>query len=576
MQAHIRQRWRLYALACLFAFLWCVVIGRLFFVQAIKGNEYAQKANSQQSRKFEIPAQRGLIYLKESNGLYPVALNTEVYTLAVDPSFVKDKDKTANEISQVVNIDKKEIEKKLSAKNKYVELSKAISTDDAEKIKSLSLPGVLLQKKASRYYPEGPLFAQILGYVNDDGEGQYGFEQFSNGALTGDTGQYNTVTDSLGIPINTVENTLVEPKDGKNYALTLDRGLQSVASDALLSAIETNRAESGSIIVMDVETGEIKAMVNYPSYDPNDFRSVKDYTLFSNRAVSGLFEPGSGFKAITMASALDAKKVTPETKYNDLGEVTVSGKTIRNSENKKYGIQNMTDVIQKSLNTGMVFVLEMLGSNQNAITLSGKQLLFDYIEKFGFGKVTGIEVAGEVSSKVKPANTYDIDYANISFGQGISVNSLQLLASVGAIANKGVLVKPTIVAGEVNELSQVVPAKSTEVRKVISEESASQTAQMMTQVVEKGSGYLTRMKGYKIAGKTGTAQVPRADGKGYEENKNIGSFVGFAPADDPKFVMLVRIDYPKVEGFAEKTAVPAFAVVAKELFKYYKIAPSGN
>ena len=440
----------------------------------------------------------------------------------------------------------------------------------------MSLPGVLLQKKASRYYPEGPLFAQILGYVNDDGEGQYGFEQFSNGALTGDTGQYNTVTDSLGVPINTVENTLVEPKDGKNYALTLDRGLQSVASDALLSAIETNRAESGSIIVMDVETGEIKAMVNYPSYDPNDFRSVKDYTLFSNRAVSGLFEPGSGFKAITMASALDAKKVTPETKYNDLGEVTVSGKTIRNSENKKYGIQNMTDVIQKSLNTGMVFVLEMLGSNQNAITLSGKQLLFDYIEKFGFGKVTGIEVAGEVSSKVKPANTYDIDYANISFGQGISVNSLQLLASVGAIANKGVLVKPTIVAGEVNELSEVVPAKSTEVRKVISEESASQTAQMMTQVVEKGSGYLTRMKGYKIAGKTGTAQVPRADGKGYEENKNIGSFVGFAPADDPKFVMLVRIDYPKVEGFAEKTAVPAFAVVAKELFKYYKIAPSGN
>jgi cell division protein FtsI/penicillin-binding protein 2 len=553
-----------------------VVIGRLFFVQAIKGSEYAQKANSQQSRKFEIPAQRGLIYLKESNGLYPVALNTEVYTLAVDPSFVKDKDKTANEISQVVNIDKKEIEKKLSAKNRYVELSKAISTEDAEKIKSLSLPGVLLQKKASRYYPEGPLFAQILGYVNDDGEGQYGFEQFSNGALTGDTGQYNTVTDSLGIPINTVENTLVEPKDGKNYALTLDRGLQSVASDALLSAIETNRAESGSIIVMDVETGEIKAMVNYPSYDPNDFRSVKDYTLFSNRAVSGLFEPGSGFKAITMAAALDAKKVTPETKYNDLGEVTVSGKTIRNSENKKYGIQNMTDVIQKSLNTGMVFVLEMLGSNQNAITLSGKQLLFDYIEKFGFGKVTGIEVAGEVSSKVKPANTYDIDYANISFGQGISVNSLQLLASVGAIANKGVLVKPTIVAGEVNELSQVVPAKSTEVRKVISEESASQTAQMMTQVVEKGSGYLTRMKGYKIAGKTGTAQVPRADGKGYEENKNIGSFVGFAPADDPKFVMLVRIDYPKVEGFAEKTAVPAFAVVAKELFKYYKIAPSGN
>jgi len=576
MQSHSRQLWRLYGLASLFAFLWVIVVGRLFYVQAIKGQQYAEKANSQQSRKFEIPAQRGLIYLQESEGLFPIALNTEVYNLAVDPSFVKDKDKTADGLSQITKIDKQEIAKKLSVQNKYVEISKAITLEESEKIKKLSLPGVILQKKASRFYPEGPLFSQLLGYVNDDGEGQYGFEQFSNKELTGNSGQYNTVTDSLGIPINSVENTLVEPKDGKDFALTIDRSLQATASDALKSAIETNRAESGSIIVMDVQTGAIKAMVNYPNYDSNDFRSVKDYSLFSNKAVSALFEPGSGFKAVTMSAALDAKKVSPETKYNDTGEVVVSGKTIGNSENKKYGIQNMTDVIQKSLNTGMVFVLEMMGSNQNSITLAGKQLLYDYLEKFGFGKVTGIELAGEVSSKVKPASTYDIDYANISFGQGISVNSVQMLAAVGAIANKGILIKPTILAGEVNQLGQVVATSPNQVRRVISQESAAQTAEMMTQVVEKGSGYLTRQKGYKIAGKTGTAQVPRADGKGYEENKNIGSFVGFAPADDPKFVMLVRIDYPKVEGFAEKTAVPAFAVVAKELFKYYKIAPSGN
>lgn len=171
----------------------------------------------------------------------------------------------------------------------------------------------------------------------------------------------------------------------------------------------------------------------------------------------GLFEPGSGFKAITMATGLDTGKVTPETKYDDTGEVTVSGKTIRNAENHKFGIQNMTDVIQKSLNTGMVFVLEQLGTNPKLITLAGKQVLHEYIEKFGFGKVTGIEQAGEISSKIKPANTYDIDYANMSFGQGISVNSIQLLAAIGAIANKGTLVKPTILAGEVNSNQEIIP-----------------------------------------------------------------------------------------------------------------------
>jgi cell division protein FtsI/penicillin-binding protein 2 len=327
---------------------------------------------------------------------------------------------------------------------------------------------------------------------------------------------------------------------------------------------------------MDVKTGEIKALVNYPDFDPNNFRDVKDYSVFSNKATSSLFEPGSGFKVITMAAGLDSGKVTPQTTYNDTGELTISGKTIKNAENHKYGYQTMTDVIQKSLNTGVVFVLQMLGSDPKNITPTSKQVLHDYIEKFGFGKVTGIEQAGEVSSKVKPVTSSDIDYANMSFGQGISVNSVQLVAAVGAIANSGNLVKPHILAGEVSNDQVVKPTKTEVVRNVISATSASQLAEIMTQVVERGSGYLTKMKGYKIAGKTGTAQVPRADGKGYEENKNIGSFVGFAPVEDPRFVMLVRVDYPKVEGFAEKTAVPAFSVVAKELFNYYQIPPSSN
>jgi len=554
--------------------MWLVALGRLFYVQAIKGQEYSAKAISQQSRKFEIPAHRGLVYINEASGLYPIALNNEVYTLAIDPKFVKDKQKTVNKITEVLRIPEKDINAVLNSSSRYIELSKDISTDQATQLKKMELPGVILQPHASRFYSEGPLFSHVLGYVNDDGKGQYGFEQFSNDDLAGQNGQYNTTTDARGVPINSAENTLVNPKDGKSYVLTLDRGLQAVAAEAIKTAVESNKAESGSIIVMEPSTGAIKAMVNYPDYDPNAFRSVKDYSLFSNKAVSSLFEPGSGFKVLTMAAGLDSGKVTPTTKYDDTGEIVVSGKTIKNAENHKFGIQTMTDVIQKSLNTGVVFVLQQLGTDPKKITPASKQVFYDYLQKFGLGKVTGIEQAGEVSSKVKLSTAYDVDYANMSFGQGISVNSMQLVSAVGVIANKGNLVKPHLIAGEVQNDQVVNPYKTQLVRNVMSAEAAAQTAQIMTQVVEHGSGYLTRMKGYSIAGKTGTAQVPRADGKGYEENKNIGSFIGFAPADDPKFVMFVRVDYPKVEGFAEKTAVPAFATVAKELFRYYQVPPT--
>ena len=576
MHTQTKENWRLYTLAIIFVLFWLIVVGRLIYIQAFQAKKYAAKASVQQSRKFEIPASRGIVYVKDSQDLYPIALNNKVYTLAVDPKFIKDADNTAQKLNEIINSNKDEIKNQIIKDSRYIEINKSINTDQAEKIKSMSLPGVILIERASRFYPEGSLFSHVLGYVNDDGKGQYGFEQFNDETMGGTNGQYNTTTDALGVPIRSADNTISEPVAGKDYVLTLDRGLQAVAQEALKQAVESNRAESGSIIVMDVKTGAIKAMVNYPDYDPNNFRQVKDYKVFSNSAVSSLFEPGSGFKVVTMAAGLDTGKIRPNTTFNDTGEVKVGDKVIKNAENHKFGISTMTDVIQKSLNTGVVFVLQSLGGTTGKITPEGKQSFFSYIEKFGFGKITGIEQAGEVSSKVKQPSTYDVDYANMSFGQGISVNSLQLLTAVGAIANKGVLMKPYLVEGELQSDQTIKKTQPQVVRGVISPETAAELSQIMTQVVEQGSGYLTKMKGYKIAGKTGTAQVPRADGKGYEDNKNIGSFVGFAPADDPKFVMLVRVDYPKAEGFAEKTAVPAFATVAKELMRYYQIPPSVN
>lgn len=278
-----------------------------------------------------------------------------------------------------------------------------------------------------------------------------------------------------------------------------------------------------------------------------------------------------------MAAGLDAGKVKPDTKYDDTGEVKVGDKTIRNADNHKFGVSTMTDVIQKSLNTGVVFVLRQLGTDPNKITIESKEVLYDYIKRFGFGEKTGIELAGEAKGFVKDTKGYDVDYANMTFGQGISSTSLQLVNSVAAIANGGTLYKPYVVAKEISPSGETKETKPVVIRdNVISSQAAAQLSVMMEQVVQHGSGWPTRMKGYRIAGKTGTAQVPRADGQGYDEKKNIGSFVGFAPVEDPKFVMLVRVDYPKVEGFAEKTAVPTFAEVAKQLFIYYQVPPSGN
>ncbi len=567
---------RILILVVFCALLWVITAGRLFFVQAIDGKDYLARADNQQQRKFEIPAKRGTIYIHENESLIPIALNTQVYTLAADPKFITDQTKTADQLSAILKQPKDVIQQKVSSKGRYVELSKTVDSDSADAIKKLALPGIILAQRPARQYPENELFSQVLGYVNADGQGQYGFEQFANDRLGGKTGQLKTVTDSLGIPINSAENTLVSPKDGQSYVLTLDRGLQQVAADAIKSAVEANKAESGSIVVMEPSTGAIKAMVNYPDYNPNDYAKVKDYSLFQNSAVSKQFEPGSGFKIITMAAGLDTGKVTPTTQYNDTGEVKFSGYTIKNAENHKFGIQTMTDVIQKSLNTGVVFVLEQLGGNPTAITQKGKEVFRDYMNRFGFGKVTGIEQAGEATGYIKSdKNSYDIDYANMTFGQGLSTTSIQMLAATAAIANGGKLYRPHIVEGSVAADGGIQKEGNYLVNdRIMSPEAAAQLSQMMTQVVQHGSGYLTKMPGYSIAGKTGTAQVPLANGKGYEPNKNIGSFVGFAPVGDPKFVMFVRVDYPHVEGFAEKTAVPAFATVAKELLRYYHVAPT--
>lgn len=557
-----------------------ILVIKLFYVQILKHNFYLDKANAQQSRKFNIAAKRGEIYVQDGNNeLYPIALNQQVFLLAADPKYIKNKQETLDKLSKYIPDDKKnDIQDRLEDKdNRYVVINKKLGSNEANDIKVMKLPGIIIAEQQGRNYPEGELFAHITGYVNGDEVGQYGIEQFKNQDLSGIEGVSRAVTDSLGVPITSNENTIVQPKDGNNLVLTVDRNLQAAAAIALEKAISTNKAESGSIVIMDPKTGAIKAMVNYPTYDPNNFQKVTDYQKFINSSVSSVYEPGSGFKAITMAAGLNSGKVKPDTQYTDTGEAKIEDRVIKNADNKKFGLSTMTDVIQKSLNTGVVFVLKQLGTDPNEITSEGKKVFYEYIKKFGFGEKTGIEISGESKGSVKDDKSYDVDYANMTFGQGLSATDVQMISSFATIANGGTLYRPYLIDKEISPNGEVKKNKPNVVRNdVISTQTAAALANMLEQVVLKGSGWPSRMAGYRIAGKTGTAQVPKENGQGYEESKNIGSFVGFAPVEDPKFVMLVRVNYPKVDGFAEKTAVPAFAEVAKQLMMYYQIPPGGN
>lgn len=572
---------RLMVLAGIFLIPLAAITWRLVYIQVIKSGDYRAKATAQQSRQFEIPAKRGEIYLEDNGELYPVALNNSLQYLYADPKLVEDAGKAAEGLAPIIGLDKAKLEQQLkfSGNNRYVELKQQITKEQARKIAELRLKGVVLKDRDYRSYPEGSLLGHVTGYVNADGKGQYGVEQYLDADLAGRNGMLKAITDSQGVPLSTQDNIVEEPHNGTSYVLTIDRYIQGVAQQALAKAVKDNQAESGSIIVMDPHTGAIKAMVNNPDYDPNKYQDVKSdgYRAFINSAISNQFEPGSGFKPLTMSIGLKSGKIKPETTFNDTGSVTIGEYTIFNAEKKSFGTVDMSLVIKNSINTGMVYILRMLGGNPNQITRAGKDALYSGLQTFGFGKKTGVELAGEASGKMKDPSAADIDYANMTFGQGIAATSLQMITAISSVANGGKLVQPHVLDSKLKpngDLEQITyKDKNSE---VMSPETAKSVTSMMIKVVEGGSGYLTRMPGYKIAGKTGTAQVPKANGQGYEEDKNIGSFIGFAPAYDPKFIIMVRVDYPKTKTFAERSAVPAFSEVAKELFKYYQVPPTNE
>ena len=515
-----------------------------------------------------LKPERGKIYFKDKNSdLILAAGNKEWKTIIADPRAIIDPEKTAEVLSGILKIDKNEIFKKISKKeDPYEIILKKANDEMVENIKLLDLAGIGLEPERKRIYPLGGQASQVIGFVSyadDEERGQYGLEGFLDNEFRGEQGLFVGEKDTSGFWIALGKRILNPPKNGSSAVLTIDHNIQAKAELELETLKKKWGASSGHILVIDPKIGKILALAVNPGFDPNEYSKVKDLSIFLNPAVESVFELGSVLKPVTMAGGLDLGLVTPSTTYTDTGEVKIKGYTIKNFDGKAHGAQTMTQVLEQSLNTGAIFVSNLVGKENFKINL----------EKFGFGEKTGIDLPGEVSGNISNLNNLrDIDYATASFGQGISVTPIQMAMAISAIANGGKLIKPYIIDKIIDESGAEIKKTTETKREVIKRETAETLTKMLVSVVRIGYDNRAGVRGYFVAGKTGTAQVPKFDGKGYSD-KVIHSFVGFAPAFNPRFLILIQLNDPKGNRFASNTLSPSFHNLAEYILNYYEISP---
>lgn len=567
-----QSRTRLRLVVFCFLVLMAGIGVRLFQLQIVDHQRWAARAAGQQEQDTSLFPARGNIFIHDdtaASGLYPLAMNRTLYFLYAVPKDVKDPRRTARLIAPLLAMDEEAIVKKLEKPDDPWEaLKHRVDEATAKGIMALALPGIRELEEPARYYPEKNNASHLLGFVRFDGEkgsGQYGLEGYFNTVLTGKEGRFQSVHDARGETVEGFGGVLQPAENGADLVLTIDRNIQFFACDALHAAVATHGASGGTVVVMDPKTGAIRAMCSAPDFDPNNYQDTKDTSAFNNPAIFLDYEPGSIFKPLTMAAGIETGVVTPDTTYEDKGFVQLGVHTIRNSDGKKNGVQTMVDVLDKSLNTGAVFVARKME----------KEVFRQFVENFGFGKTTGVELSAEVGGDTRALSKRgEIYTATTSFGQGITATPLQMAAAYGALANGGMLMKPYVVEEIRYPDGRVEKKAPTEVRRVVSEKTATLISGMLVSVVRNGHGKRADVRGYTVAGKTGTAQIARRDGPGYEVGANIGSFVGYAPIEDPRFVIIARIDRPKDVQFAESSAAPLFGAIAKFLLEYYKVAPS--
>jgi cell division protein FtsI/penicillin-binding protein 2 len=561
--------WRVNLIFVFFIFLWAAVVSKLIFIQILNFSFYKALAQGQQKFLSEVQGERGTIFLKDGEKVIPLAVNRNWSFCYISPREIKNKEEMAESLSRILSLEKDKILERINFQSEdslFLILKQKLTEEEISNLKKINLPGIYLAEESLREYPQESLASHVVGFLGGEGEGQYGIEGYFNDVLEGREGFLEGEKGPLGSLFLNPANSLADKK-GSDVSLTIDYNIQFMAEKLLKEAKEKFGIEEGQIIVMDPNSGKIIALAQFPTFNPNHYSEEKNLDIFQNSAIQKIFEPGSVFKPIVMATALDQEKITPQTTYIDKGQVKIEGwpKPLYNYGNRVYGEQTMTNVLEKSINTGAVFVEQRVGHN----------LFSEYIEKFGFFEKTGIDLQGEdLSPNEEFRKGYEINFATASFGQGIGITPIQLIRAFSAISNGGKLVKPFVVE-KIIENSKTEETQPVISSPIIAKRTADQLTAMLVSVIENGYGKAAKIPGYYIAGKTGTAQVPWAalevDKKGYSD-KTIQTFVGFAPAFEPRFVILVKLNNPNTKT-AEYSALPIFRELTKYIIDLWQIPP---
>lgn len=562
-----------------------VVIGRLFYWQVLANDTLAQLAESQRESITEIPASRGKILAADG---FPLVGNQPAYTTFVYmPDFGDEPYQTAQKLAALLAPKPEDIGATPSAEiqaslvdatmasiaakltnpsSSWIPLSRLTLETNKQAVASLNIKGIGFDAFEVRHYPEASMAAHLLGFVGSDGSGKpkgyFGVEGKYNFELTGRPGYVRQEKDALGKPIVTGEYADIKGRDGRTLQTHIDRGLQFMVEQELKKGVEKYQATSGEAIIVDPKTGSVITMAIYPTFEPAKHRlyTTADY---KNPSITDTYEPGSTFKTLIMAAGINESVISPDSRCDSTcdGPVQIGKYAIKTWNNEYNPGQTMTEVLERSDNTGMVFIARKLG----------KDKMLHYLDLFGITAPTNIDLEGEVTPRLRP-KWGDIDIATASFGQGIALNTMQMLMAVSSLANEGKLMEPHVVA-KVYDGGEPVDIAPKVVRQVVSKETAKTMAAMMQLSAQHGDAKWAVPRELEIAGKTGTAQIP-IDGH-YDKEKTIASFVGFAPASNPRFAMIVKLKEPQTSPWASETAAPLWFTMAKQIFQYYAI-PTQN
>lgn len=547
---------RLYYLAGFLALWFVLICMRLVWLQVVSYGDYTRMASRQQQRSIEVSPARGNIYDSHGNNL---AMSVSVDSVFAVPSAIPDIHGVSRLLGKVLKTDPNEIENRLRASKAFAWVARKVDSETSARIRSLNLKGIYFQKESKRFYPKRELAAQALGYVGLDDEGLGGAEREFDARLRGKPGTMLISMDAKQRWFGRVEKAS-EP--GENLVLTIDEKIQYIAERELERAVQETHAEAGTVIVQNPQTGEVLALANRPVFNPNALSGADPHTL-KDRAVSDIYEPGSTFKIVTLAAALEENLTRPDEVIDcQMGSIVVNGLRIR--DHRAYGNLTVAQVLQNSSDVGAIKIALRLGEDR-----------FDrYIRAFGFGSQTGIELPGETRGLTKPASRWSkVSIGAISMGQEIGVSPLQLISMVSTIANDGQYVAPRIVMGATppRSIEQRVTFHPVEARRVISSMTAAQMKRMMEGVVLNGTGKKAILNGYSVAGKTGTAQkIDPATGT-YSHSRYVASFAGFAPVNNPALSVLVVLDSPVGLHEGGQVAAPVFARVTQQVLAYLNV-----